>query len=45
MTYQVYDRHTGKNMGKPMKSLSAACRKIDRLDLAYGAVRYGYKRV
>lgn len=43
--YQVYDRQTGKLMGKPVASLSAANRKIDRLDNAYGSYRYGYKCV
>lgn len=38
--YQVYDRHTGKDIGKPL-SLPAAIRKVDRLDNQYGGYRYG----
>lgn len=44
-TYQVYDRQTGKLMGKPVSSLSQARKKVDRLDNEYGGYRYGYKRV
>lgn len=43
--YQVYDRHTGLNVGKPSKSLRAASAKVDRLDNAYGGYRYGWRRV
>lgn len=43
--YQVYDRHTGQLMGKAVKTLAAASRKVDKLDLNYGACRYGWRRV
>ena len=42
--WQVIDNHTGAAMGKPMKR-RAASRKVDRLDLAYGAYRYSVKQV
>lgn len=43
VTYQVYDRHTGLNVGKPLATRAAASRKVDRLDNAYGAYRYGVR--
>jgi hypothetical protein len=42
--WQVIDNHTGAAIGKPMKR-RAAGRKVDRLDLAYGAYRYSVKQV
>jgi hypothetical protein len=42
--YQVYDRQTGQNVGKPVQTLSAATKKVNKLDSQYGAVRYGYRR-
>lgn len=41
--YIVYDRHTGRVMGKPYTSLSRARRRVDALDNAYGAYRYGVR--
>lgn len=38
--FAVVDRHTGNQMGQPCKSRTAASRKVDRLDAAYGAYRY-----
>jgi hypothetical protein len=43
--YQVYDSHTGAEVGKPSKSLRSAHRKADKLDNEYGAVRYVVRRV
>lgn len=40
MKYQVYDRHTGYPVGRPLNTRAAANRKVDRLDNAYGAYRY-----
>ena len=45
ISYQVYDRHTGLSVGKPLATRVAASRKVDRLDNAYGAYRYGVKAV
>ncbi len=42
--YQVYDTRTGQIMGT-YQTLKRATRKIDKLDLAYGAVRYSYKHI
>jgi hypothetical protein len=42
--YVVIDRHTGAVVSKPM-SFKAAIRSVDRRDLAYGACRFGKKRV
>lgn len=38
--YHVKDTRTGALVGKPVLSSAAAYRKADRLDAAYGAVRY-----
>ena len=38
-TYKVIDNQTGKVMGT-YSSRKAASRKADKLDLAYGAIRY-----
>ena len=43
--YNIIDRHTGMIIGKPVKSLRAALRKVDRLDNAYGAYRYYHKKI
>jgi len=43
--YNVIDRQTQQIVGKPVKSLRAACRKVDRLDNAYGGYRYNYVKV
>ena len=43
--YIVIDRHTGQQVGKPLQSLKAASRKVDRLDNVYGAYRYYYRKV
>lgn len=43
--FQVYDRHTGTTVGKPVKSRTAARESVDRRDNAYGAYRYGYRAV
>lgn len=43
--YQVFDRHTGSNVGKPLKTYRSARNKCDRLDLKYGAIRYGIREV
>lgn len=42
--YVVIDRHTGQVVSKPM-SFKAAIRSVDKRDLAYGACRFGKKRV
>lgn len=42
--YVVYDRQTGAIVSKPM-SLTAARRSVDKRDNAYGAYRFGKKRV
>lgn len=42
--YYVIDVRTKARMGKPL-AFRAACRKRDRLDAAYGAVRYSVVRV
>jgi hypothetical protein len=42
--YVVYDCQTGQIVSKPM-SFQAAIRSVDKRDLAYGAYRYGKKRV
>lgn len=44
MTYQVIDIQTKQPVGKPM-SKEAARAKRNRLDLAYGAVRFLVKAV
>lgn len=43
--FQVYDRHTGLNLGKPLGTRKAAHTKVDRLDNAYGAYRYGVRTI
>jgi RNA polymerase sigma factor (sigma-70 family) len=43
--YEVYDRQTGKVVGKPYSSLSRASRAVDRLDNKYGGYRYGKRPV
>ena len=42
--YLIIDRHTKQVVGKA-STLIRACRRIDKLDNAYGGYRYGYKRV
>jgi len=42
--YVVIDRHTGAIVSKPM-SLTAARRSVDRRDNAYGAYRFGTRRL
>ncbi|MFM9928182.1 hypothetical protein VLK31_34790 [Variovorax sp. H27-G14] len=44
MAYQVIDIRTGLAVGKPL-SKQAARNKRDRLDLAFGGVRYVLKAV
>ncbi|MET3371986.1 hypothetical protein ABIC89_001027 [Variovorax boronicumulans] len=44
MSYQVIDIQTKQPVGKPM-SKQAARAKRNRLDLAYGAVRYVVREV
>jgi hypothetical protein len=41
-TYQVIDLHTKKVMGT-YATRAAASRRADKLDLAYGAIRYVVK--
>lgn len=43
--WQVYDYRTGFNVGRPMASRKRARAKADRLDLQYGAIRYGVRCV
>lgn len=43
--FQVIDRVTGVYCGKVLKSRKSARRKADRLDLEYGAIRYGVLEV
>lgn len=43
-THKVIDGHTGAIMGY-YRTLRAAHARADKLDLAYGAVRYGVQRV
>jgi len=42
--YQVIDTHT-KQVISTHATLKQASRKCDRLDSAYGAVRYVYRRI
>lgn len=42
--YVVIDRQSGKVLSKPM-SLVQARRSVDRRDNAYGAYRFGTRRV
>jgi hypothetical protein len=42
--YVVIDRHTGAIVSKPM-SLVQARRSVDKRDNAYGAYRFGTRRV
>lgn len=45
-SYVVWDRHTGKPANRTVyRSLRAALRAVDRLDLAYGACRYFHKPI
>lgn len=45
-SYVVWDRQTGQPANRTIyKSLRAALRAVDRLDLAYGACRYFHKPV
>ncbi len=39
-TYQIIDIKTGLNVGKPYSNRVRASHRADKLDLAYGAVRY-----
>lgn len=43
--YEVYDRQTGKVVGKPYSNLSRASRAVDRLDNKYGGYRYGKRPI
>lgn len=43
--YEVVDSQTKQTVGKPVGSLKAASRKVDRLDNAYGGTRYQHRRV
>lgn len=43
--FEVYDRQTKKVVGGPYSSLKRASRAADKKDLAYGAIRYGYRRI
>jgi hypothetical protein len=43
--YQIYDIKLQCYVGKPYGSLHAAHRRADKLDMAYGAVRYQVRRV
>jgi hypothetical protein len=42
--YQIIDNRTGSIVGTA-KTLRAAIRKCDKLDSAFGAVRYSYRFV
>jgi hypothetical protein len=42
--YQVIDRQTGKVVGT-YTELKRARRRADRLDLIYGAIRYGVQAI
>jgi hypothetical protein len=42
--YEVYDHKTKQIIGT-YKTLHAASNKANKLDLEYGAVRYGFRRV
>lgn len=44
MKYQVIDRHTKKIMGT-YQDVKRARRRADKLDLEYGAYRYGVEKV
>jgi hypothetical protein len=43
--YIIIDGHTGNQIGRVYLSLSKAHNRADALDLEYGAVRYGVKRI
>ena len=43
--YKVIDKRTGEAIGKPLKSHKSARNKKDRLDTAYGAIRYSIVEV
>jgi hypothetical protein len=42
--YQVFDIRTGQVMGV-YSSLKRATRRIDKLDMEYGAYRYSYRNL
>lgn len=43
--YEVYDRRTGEKVSGPYSSRVRASKAADKKDLAYGAIRYGYRPV
>ena len=43
--WEVFDKRTGKTVGKPVKGMRAAIRKVDRLDNQFGSYRYQKRRV
>lgn len=45
MKYQVIDRKTGQNVGKPYSNKKRAKSRAEKLDLDYGAYRYGVKEI
>jgi hypothetical protein len=43
--YEIIDGQTGYRTGGTYQSLARAHRRADVLDLRYGAIRYGVRRV
>lgn len=44
-TFEIYDRRTGLRAGGPYSTRVRASRAADKKDLAYGAIRYGWRRI
>ena len=44
-TYQIIDTHTGKIVREGYTERRKAARQADRMDMAYGAVRYSVRFV
>lgn len=45
MKFAVIDRHTGEQVGKPYTNKSRARSRADKLDIVYGAIRYGVREI
>ena len=45
MEFQIFDKHTGLNVGKPYKNEKRARARMDKLDNEYGGYRYAVRRI
>lgn len=43
--YQIIDVKTGEKVGKPYTNRKAASHRANKLDLAYGAIRYAVRLI